>query len=260
MKRESIPVKARHRTKAVRGKHRLNANRLADAVYRGVKSDIFEFRLLPGARFSENEIAGRARVSRTPVREALLRLAREGFVEVHSKSGWTVRPLDFARFEHLYDLRVILEDAAIRKLCTAGAGEALSHLEKLWLVAPADRRSDWLEVARMDEAFHATLVTAAGNPELARTHAEVSERIRMVRRLDFTQTERIAYTYDEHAAILRAVLDRKEHRAIMLLRAHIEQSRLEVRRIAMSYSASSTTRNVVPLTTMPPRSPGVTLP
>ena len=50
---------------------------------------------MPGTRFSENEIAARARVSRTPVREALFRLEREGYLQVHAKSGWSVRPLDF---------------------------------------------------------------------------------------------------------------------------------------------------------------------
>lgn len=214
-------------------KARKNDDRLADTIYEKLKADIFEFRLLPGGRFSENEIAARTRVSRTPVREALMRLAREGFVEVHMKSGWSVRPLDFERFEHLYDLRVILELAAVRKLCAADFGDALAGLKKLWLVPPKQRLSDWKEVAVIDEAFHGTLVAAAGNPELARIHADVSERIRIVRRLDFTQADRISYTYDEHAAILRAVLARKLQQATLLLRSHIEQSKLEVRKISI---------------------------
>lgn len=209
------------------------SDRLADAVYERVKSDIFEFRLLPGARFSENEVAARARVSRTPVREALLRLAREGFLEVHPKSGWSVRPLDFERFEHLYDVRVILELAAIRKLSSGEFGDALAPLKKVWLVPAKQRLTDWLDVAQHDEAFHATLVAAAGNPELARLHAEVTERIRIVRRLDFTQAERVAYTYEEHGAILRAILARKAQQATLLLKAHIEQSKLEVRKISI---------------------------
>ncbi|HZS69257.1 MAG TPA: GntR family transcriptional regulator, partial [Burkholderiales bacterium] len=74
---------------------------LAEAVYRQVKSDIFEFRLLPGTRFSENEVAQRAKVSRTPVREALFRLEREGYLQVHPKSGWSVRALDFELLDNL---------------------------------------------------------------------------------------------------------------------------------------------------------------
>jgi DNA-binding GntR family transcriptional regulator len=207
--------------------------RLADAVYDKLKNDIFDFRLMPGSALSENELAARTGVSRTPVREALLRLAREGFVERHAKSGWSVRALDFEHFEHLYDVRVILELAALAKLCAGDYGTALDDLKAVWLVPPGERRADWIEVARLDEAFHATLVRAAGNPELARIHEDITERIRIIRRLDFTQPERIAHTYDEHAAILRAVLARKAPQASLLLRSHIEQSKLEVRKISL---------------------------
>jgi DNA-binding GntR family transcriptional regulator len=226
------------RTTAGQDGHQIKA---PEAVYRQLKTDIFEFRLLPGARFSENEVAARARVSRTPVREALLRLQREGFLDVLPKSGWMVRPLDFDRFEHLYDARIVLELDAVRKLCTGELrGEpqdspqlSLTALKKAWLVPPKQRLSDWIAVAQLDEAFHATLVAAAGNPELARMHADVTERIRIVRRLDFTQAERIRYTYEEHAAILRAILARKLQQATLLLRSHIEQSKLEVRKISI---------------------------
>jgi DNA-binding GntR family transcriptional regulator len=204
-----------------------------EAVYQQLKMDIFEFRMLPGARFSENEIAARGRVSRTPVREALLRLQREGFVDVLAKSGWRVRELDFDRFEHLYDARIVLELDAVRKLCSGEQQEELAALKKAWLVPQKQRLSDWIEIAQLDEAFHATLVSAAGNPELARIHADLTERIRIVRRLDFTQTERIHYTYEEHAAILRAILARKVQQATLLLRSHIEQSKLEVRKISI---------------------------
>jgi DNA-binding GntR family transcriptional regulator len=212
---------------------RSGSDRLADAVYERVKTDIFDFRLVPGARFSENEIARRGRVSRTPVREALLRLEREGYLEVNAKSGWSVRPLDFQHFEHLYDVRVILELAVVRKLCSAEFGDALAELEKAWICAPRQRLQDWLQVARLDEAFHSSLVAAAGNPELSRLHNGVTERIRIVRRLDFTQPERIDCTYEEHAGILRAILARKAQQAALLLKSHIEQSKLEVRKISI---------------------------
>ena len=210
-----------------------SADSLAERVYLRIKEEIFEFRLLPGTRFSENEVAQRAGVSRTPVREALYRLAREGFLSVHAKSGWTVRPLDFDRFEHLYDVRTILELAAARKLCKAPSLEALAPLRRVWAVPARQRASDWMEVAQLDEAFHSTLVAATGNPELTRLHSDITERIRIVRRLDFTYAERIASTYQEHAAVLEAILARNGAQAAMLLGAHIEQSKLEVRKISL---------------------------
>jgi DNA-binding GntR family transcriptional regulator len=88
-------------------------------------------------------------------------------------------------------------------------------------------------VCALDEAFHATLVAATGNREIARCHQEVTERIRLLRRLDFTEPARIAATYDEHARILRAVLRRDADRAIELLRDHIETSKAQVRKISL---------------------------
>jgi DNA-binding GntR family transcriptional regulator len=208
-------------------------NKLAGSVYERLKADIFEFRLLPGTRFSENEIARRARVSRTPVREALFRLEREGYLEVHAKSGWSVRALDFEALDHLYDLRVLLECESVKKLCAGNPRAALAGLEEAWLVTPGKRLTDGARVARLDEEFHARLVAAVGNPELVRVHSGIAERIRIVRRLDFTHPERIGYTYLEHGQILRAVLARNAARAVKLLRAHIETSKAEVRKISL---------------------------
>jgi DNA-binding GntR family transcriptional regulator len=210
-----------------------SSKNLAESVYRALKSDIFEFRLLPGTRFSENEVAARTRVSRTPVREALFRLQREGYVQVHAKSGWSVRPLDFDLLDHLYDLRLVLESAAVQRLCAGQPKPLLADLARVWLVAPRSRLTDGARVARLDEEFHATLVESAGNPELARVHQSITERIRIVRRLDFTHPERIVYTYLEHGQILRAVLARRSARAVQLLCSHIEASKAEVRKISL---------------------------
>lgn len=82
------------------------------------KQDIFDFRLIPDDRFSEIGIAERLGMSRRPVRDVLSRLEREGCLEVHFRSGWSVKPFDFERFEHLYDLRMVLSHrrvAAVRQ-------------------------------------------------------------------------------------------------------------------------------------------------
>jgi len=88
-------------------------------------------------------------------------------------------------------------------------------------------------VDRLDEAFHSSLVHAIGNQEMARVHDDITERIRIIRRLDFTKKARVEATYDEHARILRAITRRRTDEAQHLLRAHIEQSKLEVRQITL---------------------------
>ena len=209
---------------------------LADAIYRQLKEDIFEFRLLPGDRFSEGEVAERMAASRTPVRQALYRLQREGQVQVHFRSGWQVSPLDFERFEELYDLRTVLELEAVRRLCLRPEFEqnpTLLQLGRTWLVQPQQRLHDGKAVSLLDEQFHCLLVEAGGNREMARVHREVSEKIRILRRLDFTQTRRIDLTYAEHQQILEAILIRRSEQAQQLLKGHIEVSKAEVHSITL---------------------------
>lgn len=212
---------------------------LATSVYQDIKREIFDFRLLPGDRFTESEIAARLHVSRTPVREALYRLEREGYLQVQFRSGWSVREIDFRQFDELYDLRIALETACVQILCGRDAAPDLEELKSVWLVASNRRQRDGERVCALDEAFHSTLVAATGNREMMRCHQEVTDRIRLLRRLDFTETGRIAATYDEHARILRAVLKRSADRAIALLRRHIETSKAEVHKISLHklYSA-----------------------
>jgi DNA-binding GntR family transcriptional regulator len=224
------PVTARK--KAVPHVHRSRA----DEVYAQLKRDIAEFHLVPGDRFSENELCERLEVSRTPVRQALTRLQQEGLVEVQFRSGWRVLPFDFERFDQLYDLRMVLETTAVRRLC--GDDRRVDHallqdLAAIWLVNASERSNDAQHVAQWDEEFHCSLVAAAGNREMARVHRDVTERIRIVRRLDFTQQPRIAETYDEHAKVLEAVRHRRGDQAAMLLAAHIATSQTEVRKITL---------------------------
>lgn len=208
----------------------------ASEVYDQLKRDVAEFRLVPGDRFSENEISERLGVSRTPVRQALFRLQQEGFVEVLFRSGWRVLPFDFEQFEQLYDLRMVLETTAVHRLCADDRRvdrAMLDALAAIWLVPATQRSDDTVRVAQWDEDFHCALVAAAGNAEMARVHREVTERIRIIRRLDFTKQPRIDATYDEHAKILRAVQRKRGDQAAMLLRAHIETSQAEVRKITL---------------------------
>ncbi len=216
---------------------------LAEQVYATLKAQIHDFELVAGDRFSEAELGTRLGVSRTPVREALFRLRNEGFLDVEPKLGWFVRPIDFGKLEQLYDLRIVLEMASLQRLCNrAGEAPELEALKEIWLVPAAERLSDARTVGANDEQFHATLVRATGNAEMARVHWDVTERIRIVRHLDFTRADRIEATYAEHAKVLRAVIQRKTDQAQLLLRTHIEQSKAEVRKITLHTLHEARTR------------------
>lgn len=103
--------------------------------------------------------------------------------------------------------------------------------ETVGLVGESGSGKSVLSFAMLGISDRAAMVT--GNREMARIHHEVTERIRIIRRLDFTQERRVDATYREHAQILRAVLQRKVDHAQLLLKAHIEHSKAEVRKITL---------------------------
>nr|WP_315593500.1 GntR family transcriptional regulator [uncultured Cupriavidus sp.] len=208
----------------------------ADSVYALLKGDIADFRLVPGDRFTEAEVCERLGVSRTPVRQALFRMKQEGFVDVSFRAGWRVLPFDFGKLEQLYDLRMVLETEAVRRLCAMDRDALqplLAELCATWLVEPGMRLSDMARVGELDEAFHCALVRVVGNGEMSRVHQDITERIRIVRRLDFTKRARVDTTYEEHAQILRAILAHRADEAARLLRSHISTSQSEVRKITL---------------------------
>jgi len=220
---------------------------LADQAYEEIKKRILDFDFMPGDRLSESDLAQQIDVSRTPLRQALQRLQHEGFVEAIPKVGWLIPPLDFEKFDELYDFRVLIECHAVRALCDSDQDRSRLHrLARVWLVAAKERLQDPERVGMLDEAFHSQIVEGTGNRELLRTYREVTERMRIIRRLDFYNADRITATYDEHGKILAAIQKRRSEEAQRLLRAHIEQSRLEVRKITlgMLYQARNRNRTV----------------
>jgi len=207
---------------------------LVEKVYQRIKKEIFDFQMLPGDRFSETEVAQRMETSRTPVREALFRLQREGFLEVHFRNGWRVKPFDFQYFDELYDIRILLENASLQKICDFKEWpEIILRLADIWLVPQEERLSDGEQVSKLDELFHHSLVQAGGNREMVKIHEGITEHIRIIRRLDFFQEARLTATYNEHNAILKALLDRRIKDAQNLLSQHISQSKEEVRKITL---------------------------
>ena len=213
---------------------------LDDQVYQQLKDDIGNFVLFQGDRFTEHELCNRLEVSRTPLRQALARLQQDGHIEVLFRSGWRILPLNFQKFDQLYDLRILLETASIKTIIARPkgsernkAGLLLQSLAEIWLVPVASRSADSRQVSIWDEEFHCTIVRAADNEEISRVHWDITERIRMVRKLDFTKRPRVDATYTEHKKILQAILAGEATLACDLMAAHIQASQREVRSITL---------------------------
>ena len=207
---------------------------LAEHAYVQIKQKIFNFEMMPGDLISEGNLAKLVSVSRTPLRQALQQLQHGGFIKAIPKIGWQVAPLDFDKLDELYDFRILIELHAIMALCNSRRDNSiLDELQAIWLRPKSKRSFDTVDVGMLDEQFHSSLVKASGNVEMLKTHAEITERIKIVRRLDFTKNNRINDTYDEHGQIIKAIIAGRGTEAQRLLKAHIEQSKIEVRKITL---------------------------
>lgn len=179
-------------------------------------------------RLGEERLAAQLGVSRTPVREALLRLHAEGLVGPHPEGGFCPVAPDVASVHDLYEVRVILELQALRRPARdAGSIHDRAVLEPL--------RDEWRMLASaipapdpgfvtLDEDFHVRLAESAGNPSLADLLRTVNERIRVVRMHDFLTTDRISRTVDQHLGILEAVLVDDLVLAEARFQAHLDES------------------------------------
>lgn len=194
-------------------------------IYRQIKDMILSFALYPGTRVTENALANRFHVSRTPVREALQRLAAEGYVSIRSKQGCFVRDLDIEEINHYYEVRISLETHALDLACLVMPDAALRKLSDIWHPSRTPREMPSVEaMIAHDESFHLALANGTGNTVLAGYLKDVNDHIHIVRRLDFTDPTRIAQTYTEHHEMLTRLLARDLDGAKTLLLRHIRKS------------------------------------
>lgn len=212
-------------------------------IYLRLKDMILNFALYPGVRVTETELADHFGVSRTPVREALQRLAAEGYLTIRAKRGCFVRDIDIDEINQYYEVRIGLELRVLELMGHVGATRELHKLAAIWTPERIPRRPPSVEVmVARDEGFHLALAAAAGNTVLAGYLRDVNDHIHIVRRLDFTDPERIAPTYREHHEILQRLLEGDVDGAKALLEQHIRRSADVARAITLSQLASQRTR------------------
>ena len=196
---------------------------LGEAVFRSLCEALQAGTYRAGDRLREEEVAQRLKVSRTPVREALGRLAARGFVEPAGGRGLIVRSLDIGEVLELYAMREILEGAAARLAAEHASRpeiDALADIEQAF----ADNAGDAAEQAKLNRAFHETICRAARNRYLDSASAELQDWIALLGPTTFSVSGRPSTSHKEHLAIINAIAGRDGDKAEKLARAHIREA------------------------------------
>lgn len=227
--------------------------RPAQNIYAAVKNLILSFELAPGARFTETELADRFKVSRTPVREALLKLQAEHYITIRAKQGCFVRDVDIANLTEHYQVRIELEMLSLQLAGQNMSDEDLKKLVQAWDPVIQQGRSSKSDLMlEREESFHLALAEGGGNHALYEYIKDINHHIRIVRRLDFTNAERISTTYAEHHRIATLLLERNIKGAQKLMREHINHSmefakNLTLLRLAQLRGKNTKQRTAYPL-------------
>lgn len=195
----------------------------ATIIHQRLRDDIVSMRRSPGDAISEKDIAAAHGVSRTPVREALLRLADEGLVEIVSKSGTYVSRIPVDTLPESIVARIALEEVTARAAAANATRSAISGMRAILErqnEVSAQREQNRFHEA--DEAFHQSIAEAAGYPGIWRMVQQLKMQVDRYRRLTLPQPGRMARVIAEHTAIVDAIAAHDPDRAAAAMRRHVE--------------------------------------
>ena len=217
---------------AERGANDAKPQSLVADAYRSLKDAIRDNVFAPGFQGSEQEIALRLGMSRTPVHEALIRLQEEGLVRVLPKRGVMVCALSPDDMREVYDVIIALEGVAAELL--AGMPEtarkpALAALEATNTeMKSALQQNDLVAWARADDRFHRTLIDQCGNRRVARLANTIMDQSHRARMMTLRLRPKPTRSMTEHQAITAAIRKGDSAEAASRTRAHRQRARDEL--------------------------------
>ncbi|WP_076858943.1 GntR family transcriptional regulator [Bradyrhizobium mercantei] len=222
---DRAPRKSEFRNPA--GHRRSGRPRTATAaarIYAELRAELVSLQRKPGDPILEAEIAMSYGVSRTPVREAILRLSDEGLVEIFPQSGIFVSRIPLAALPEAIIVRRSLEETTTRMATERASKSQLLGLHSILArQREADAAGDREAFHQADEAFHAAIADIAGYPGIWRLILQVKVHVDRFRRLTLPQRGRMAEVIAEHEVIMAAIDARDAPSAASAMVKHLDR-------------------------------------
>lgn len=199
---------------------------LTDLAVERIRTAIVTGPLQFGQALSESVLAAMLGMSKTPVREALLRLRHEGLVVVHPQRGTFVFQLDETEVAHICQFRSVVECEALADAMKHRHAELLQALEAcLADMGKAFAKKDHSAFPRLDTDFHNALVLHCDNSYLKSAYGMVSAQITALRYRLPIENEQVTHCQDNHDIVVEAVRNLDSRKAQAILRGHIQSTR-----------------------------------
>jgi DNA-binding GntR family transcriptional regulator len=221
---------------ALENRHRRLSEQVLDAVRRQIVTGIYP----PNTRLSEVELSERLGVSRTPVREALIRLAEEGLVKIFPQIGSFVAPISFEAVQQAQFIREHLECALIAEAAKHAEEKIIRQMyDNLAEQAKAAQQSDWETFYSYDEALHGIWATASGHTGVWRVIQQSKVHLDRVRQLSDRRPEHMQLLLAQHTRIVDAVAKGDVATALNELRVHLREVFTTMRKLDLGKEAES---------------------
>lgn len=186
---------------------------LSDQMYEAIKGDIMACKLQPGQQIAQNQLADTYHSGLTPVREALQRLAQEGFVEAIPRFGYVVSPIRLSDIRDLFEMRAYLEGAAARLAASRASDEELQAIVELAGNTVIYRDGLVVNDFERNAEFHRRLGCAAGNLRLKTALDHIVDELMRVFNLGLDLQEGGEAWKEEHTALAIAMRERDVEKA-----------------------------------------------
>jgi DNA-binding GntR family transcriptional regulator len=203
---------------------------LADQAYHAIRGLIVSLELAPGAVIDERQLVERLAIGRTPVREALRRLAQERLVEVYPRRGMFVSGVDVRELARLSEVREVLEPEAAR-LAAERATDA-DRRELGALLAELDTAGG--ELMDLDERIHRAVYRAAHNDLLEATLEQYYVLALRIWSMALDRAHDLGEAVEEHRALLEAIRSGDAERAADTMRAHVRNFEQAMHRVLLT--------------------------
>lgn len=204
---------------------------LHDEVVERLRDLIIEGRLAPGTRINEVQVGAMLGVSRTPLREAIKTLAREGLVENVPSRGAVVRRFSERDVAQILEVLKALEQLAARLACQNADDKTIAEIADMHRrMMNLYKRRLRLEYFKLNQAIHSAIVKASGNEALVEMHGLLQARIRRVRYLGHETPGQWADAVAEHEEMIAALTKRDGEALAEVMGRHLDATLVRVRR------------------------------
>jgi DNA-binding GntR family transcriptional regulator len=209
---------------------------IRDYVYDTLKKNIMELRLEPGRLISEKDLVEMLQVSRTPIREALVKLSQEELIETTPQKGSVISLIDLQHAEESRFIRETLESAIVREACVKLNNEQVLHLQNLIsLQELCESEENYERLFELDEEFHKSIIIGCGRTRAWGLIGQVTTHYNRIRFLRLAANHDWKIILAQHHGIVRAIREKNPDAAEKVLRDHLELVVIEKEELKQKY-------------------------